>query len=273
MGEVVGQVRWGDVYVNATAIVLGCIEDTSVAVTDGWYVAELCEAYRYLSVSVTPDDWGVLDLAVDSVRVALSRVGVPTDEVRYRNPLGTDRYRPGQGELGGDGWTAVVFSGGTGIAKLLFTAVLGTDATHPREFPIPSADISSWVFANVGQLSVDPEFRKKFGINESMTTWDWGRIVGHLGACDQLGGLIHPVETGTVGAGLRRGEFGPGGDDRAAAGDLAGRDTRLVRPSRPAGRGGTGSPKTPAGTGCPPILAANREDLPCSTTRPPSTSW
>ncbi|WP_213454848.1 ketoacyl-ACP synthase III family protein [Rhizomonospora bruguierae] len=66
-----------------------------------------------------------------------------------------------------------------------------------------SADISRWVFANVGQFLVDQEFRKRFGIAESMTTWEWGRTVGHLGAGNQLAGLTHLVETGAVRVGDR----------------------------------------------------------------------
>lgn len=86
--------RWDDVYVNATAMVLGCIEDTSVAVTDGRYDAELCEAHGYLSVSVIPDDRGVLDLAVDAARAALSRAGVPADEVRLVVHVSCETHGP-----------------------------------------------------------------------------------------------------------------------------------------------------------------------------------
>jgi 3-oxoacyl-[acyl-carrier-protein] synthase-3 len=301
------------VYVNASAMVLGRIEDTAVAVADGRYDAELREAHGYLSISVIQDERGVLDLAVDAARAALCRADVPAAEVRLvvhvscetrgpddlppasyvqgrtvgntafaveirqacngalaalelaaaylsaaptstsalittsdRSRPGTDRYLAAQGEVAGDGATAAVLSRGAGVAKLLSTAVvgdgrfLGTDAAaDPRGYPdraallaeqrrrlrpllramsaheqhsveialadagLASTDISRWVFANVGQLLVHQEFRRKFGIAESMTTWDWGRTVGHLGAGNQLAGLTHLVETGAVRAGDR----------------------------------------------------------------------
>jgi 3-oxoacyl-[acyl-carrier-protein] synthase III len=69
---------------------------------------------------------------------------------------------------------------------------------------LQSAEISMWVFANIGHFGiVDKEFRKAFGIEDSMTTWDWGRTVGHLGAGDQIAGLTHLLETGAVRTGER----------------------------------------------------------------------
>jgi 3-oxoacyl-[acyl-carrier-protein] synthase-3 len=68
---------------------------------------------------------------------------------------------------------------------------------------LASGDIDRWVFANVGQFLVDQELRKTFGITEPMTTWDWGRTVGHLGAGNQFAGLTHLIETGAVRAGDR----------------------------------------------------------------------
>ncbi|ASW54284.1 hypothetical protein CIK06_08905 [Plantactinospora sp. KBS50] len=162
-----------------------------------------------------------------------------------RDQADTDRYRAGQGELAGDGATAVVLSRGAGVARLLSTAVLGdgrflgVGAADPADHPsraaflaeqrrrlrpmlesmsahergsvetaladagLASADVDRWVFANVGQFLVDREFRKRFGIADSMTTWDWGRTVGHLGAGNQLAGLTHLLETGAVCAGDR----------------------------------------------------------------------
>lgn len=71
------------------------------------------------------------------------------------------------------------------------------------ETGLGSGDISRWVFANVGLAQVDQEFRRTFGIDESRTTWEWGRTVGHLGAGDQIAGLTHLLETGAVRAGDR----------------------------------------------------------------------
>src|SRR5262249_16282873 len=68
---------------------------------------------------------------------------------------------------------------------------------------LDSAEIDRWVFANVGQFLVDQEFRKMFGIDESITTWDWGRTIGHLGAGNQFAGFTHLVEDGLVRVGDR----------------------------------------------------------------------
>ncbi|MEV0699560.1 ketoacyl-ACP synthase III family protein [Saccharopolyspora sp. NPDC050389] len=76
-------------------------------------------------------------------------------------------------------------------------------ATALAEAGVLSAEINRWVFANVGRLMVDQEFRKEFGIEESRTTWDWGRTVGHTGTADQFAGLTHLLETGAVHVGDR----------------------------------------------------------------------
>lgn len=72
------------------------------------------------------------------------------------------------------------------------------------EARLASGEIGTWVFANIGHFGIaDKEFRKAFGIEDSMTTWEWGRTVGHLGAGDQIGGLTHLLETGAVSTGER----------------------------------------------------------------------
>ncbi len=65
------------------------------------------------------------------------------------------------------------------------------------------AEISRWVFANVGLFLVNRKFRDSFGIDDSKTTWDWGRTVGHLNAGNQIGGLNHLLESGAVRPGDR----------------------------------------------------------------------
>lgn len=69
------------------------------------------------------------------------------------------------------------------------------------ETGLDSADITRWVFPNGGLAQVDHDFRTTFGIDESRTTWQWGRTVGHLGAGDQVAGLTHLLETGALRAG------------------------------------------------------------------------
>lgn len=66
------------------------------------------------------------------------------------------------------------------------------------------ADVTRWVFANVGRSMVDWRFRRAMGVtDESRTTWHWGRGVGHLGAGDQVAGLTHLLESGEVAPGDR----------------------------------------------------------------------
>ena len=81
-------------YVNASAMVLGRIEDTAVAVADGRYDADFHEAHGYLSVSVVHDGRGVLDLAVDAARAALSRADVPAADVRLVVHVSCETHGP-----------------------------------------------------------------------------------------------------------------------------------------------------------------------------------
>ncbi len=60
-----------------------------------------------------------------------------------------------------------------------------------------------WVVPNMGMAVVDWDFRRRMGLDEARTTWAWGREVGHLGASDQIGGLTHLFESGSVHAGDR----------------------------------------------------------------------
>ncbi|PRY44825.1 ketoacyl-ACP synthase III family protein [Umezawaea tangerina] len=59
-------------------------------------------------------------------------------------------------------------------------------------------DVARWVFPNIGANMVDHEVHESLGVDESRTTWDWGRTVGHLGSTNQFGGLTHLTETGAV---------------------------------------------------------------------------
>ena len=60
------------------------------------------------------------------------------------------------------------------------------------------AEIARFVFPNVGRIVQDWELRKSVGIEESRTTWEWGRQIGHIAAGDQFAGLIHLIESGAV---------------------------------------------------------------------------
>lgn len=68
---------------------------------------------------------------------------------------------------------------------------------------VTADEVAWWVVPNMGRAVVDWEFRRRLGIDESRTTWSWGREVGHIGAGDQTGGLTHLFESGVLHAGDR----------------------------------------------------------------------
>lgn len=72
------------------------------------------------------------------------------------------------------------------------------------------AEVKRWVFAHTGNFLAHHAFQEEFGITDAMTTWEWGRTVGHFGAGDQIAGLTHLLESGAVSAGDRVALFGNG---------------------------------------------------------------
>jgi len=64
-------------------------------------------------------------------------------------------------------------------------------------------DIGRFVFPNVGLHVLRTRYAEPLGVDVERTTWDWGRRTGHVGAADQLTGLTHLVETGSVAPGDR----------------------------------------------------------------------
>lgn len=71
--------RWDDVYVSSSAVVLGARESVDAAVGDGRYDSAIREAHGYESISVeTTRD--AVDMAVDAARAAIARSELdPTD--------------------------------------------------------------------------------------------------------------------------------------------------------------------------------------------------
>lgn len=64
-------------------------------------------------------------------------------------------------------------------------------------------DVSRFVFPNVGLRTLQTRYLDVFGLDRSVTTWDWGRRTGHVGAADQFTGLAHLMESGQVSPGDR----------------------------------------------------------------------
>jgi len=189
--------RWEDVYIDATGVRLGRLEDVREAVDEGRYDAEECKTDDFVSVSVV-EDASYADMAVDAAQVALSRthaahedfclvahatsfafqgldhwISAPyiqartvggrasavqleqasngsmaamdlaasyvaarpapsaaliTTSEKYQLPM-FDRYRSDKNGPKGDGATAMVLTRGSGVARLLATAVF-SDTTH-----------------------------------------------------------------------------------------------------------------------------------------------
>lgn len=72
-------------------------------------------------------------------------------------------------------------------------------------------DVARFVYPNVGSKLFDWDLMASLGIDRSRTTWDWGREVGHLGGGDQIAGLNHLLETGSVNPGDKVVLVGTGG--------------------------------------------------------------
>ncbi|WP_026423391.1 ketoacyl-ACP synthase III family protein [Actinokineospora inagensis] len=62
-------------------------------------------------------------------------------------------------------------------------------------------DITRFVLPHAGRIVLQREYFLALGIEESRSTWSWGRTVGHIGAGDQISGLGHLVESGAVNPG------------------------------------------------------------------------
>ncbi len=64
-------------------------------------------------------------------------------------------------------------------------------------------NIARVVFPNIGLAGLRRSYLEPLGLDLAVTTWEWGRRTGHVGAADQLTGLAHLVETGHVNPGDR----------------------------------------------------------------------
>ncbi|NUR29519.1 MAG: 3-oxoacyl-ACP synthase [Catenulispora sp.] len=62
-------------------------------------------------------------------------------------------------------------------------------------------DVARFVVPHFGRLVLQREVLVALDIDLDLTTWSWGRTVGHLGAGDQIAGLGHLVEDAAVNVG------------------------------------------------------------------------
>jgi 3-oxoacyl-[acyl-carrier-protein] synthase-3 len=79
------------------------------------------------------------------------------------------------------------------------------DAVHGLldEAGLELADVSRFVFPNVGFGLLNAAYLKPLGLDASQTAWELGRTTGHVGTADQLTGLTYLLEQGQLRAGER----------------------------------------------------------------------
>jgi 3-oxoacyl-[acyl-carrier-protein] synthase III len=65
------------------------------------------------------------------------------------------------------------------------------------------AEIDRIVLPHLGRRRLSASYFRALGIDPDVTTWDWSRQVGHLGAGDQFAGLSHLADSGAAACGAR----------------------------------------------------------------------
>jgi 3-oxoacyl-[acyl-carrier-protein] synthase-3 len=89
------------------------------------------------------------------------------------------------------------------LVRSIFTAERRTIEEALADAEVTAADITCWVFPNMGLALTDWGARARLGVDIGRSTWEWGRRVGHLGAGDQFAALAHLLGTGAVRPGDR----------------------------------------------------------------------
>jgi 3-oxoacyl-[acyl-carrier-protein] synthase-3 len=73
------------------------------------------------------------------------------------------------------------------------------------------AGIAHFSFSHIGRNLLEREYYRELEINESVTTWRFGRRTGHMGAGDQIAGLSFAMDHGALNPGDRFMMLGVGG--------------------------------------------------------------
>jgi 3-oxoacyl-[acyl-carrier-protein] synthase-3 len=68
---------------------------------------------------------------------------------------------------------------------------------------VKADEIGHWLMSYSGRFMLDRDFYAEFGIDDTRTTWAWGRTIGHIRGGDPVVGLTHLLETGAVKVGDR----------------------------------------------------------------------
>ncbi|QWF82454.1 ketoacyl-ACP synthase III family protein [Amycolatopsis sp. CA-230715] len=88
--------------------------------------------------------------------------------------------------------------------RRMFTAMYFSAARQAMaEAEVDAGELARVVFVNAGAPFVDLGIMQPLGLPMAKSTWDFGRTVGHLGACDQVVSLHHLLATGQLSAGDR----------------------------------------------------------------------
>ncbi len=95
------------------------------------------------------------------------------------------------------------FSGPGGIADRTTSGLTEAVGLALDEADCKLGEISRLIFPNVGRKTLVTRYLAPLGLELPVSTWEWGRTTGHVGACDQLTGLTHLVESGQAGPGDR----------------------------------------------------------------------
>jgi len=133
----------------------------------------------------------VVDTRLESMYRGSQPFGVCSGEAGW--PLDNRARR--RAHLGDTGFETVVERTTAGLTGAVERAL--------HESGVKRTDIARFVFPSVGLAGLSSRYLEPLGLDLPVTTWDWGRRTGHVGAADQLIGLAQLVDSGALEPGQR----------------------------------------------------------------------
>jgi 3-oxoacyl-[acyl-carrier-protein] synthase III len=137
--------------------------------------------------------------------LAVRSVAVPEAEGMHRGdeplfPPGVTLGRALDFGARGEAFRREAMAQGIGVAPMLQvqSAMMGTAHDTLAEAGIGLADVTRVAFNNFSREMVEQRAMAPLGFPLSMSTWDHGRTIGHLGASDQIVSLDHLLSTGQL---------------------------------------------------------------------------
>jgi 3-oxoacyl-[acyl-carrier-protein] synthase-3 len=128
----------------------------------------------------------VVDTRLESMYRGSQPFGARSGEAGW--PLDNRARR--RAHLDGTGFETVVERTTAGLTGAVERALL--------ESGVKRTDIARFVFPSVGLAGLSSRYLEPLGLDLPVTTWDWGRRTGHVGAADQIIGLAQLVDSGTL---------------------------------------------------------------------------